>query len=206
MAQTLWRPYDPDYQVQPQPFVPSFAANTTTGYMFKKYAADISPSYCHDMLMRYAEVLLIYAEAAFELEGAISDEDLDVSINPLRRRFAGDEDCLPNLTNAFVGDNGLDMREEIRRERRVELAGECFRYDDLIRWKTAENELPQDILGTMLDGDVYPNVQKPLTPDGFIILQNASTRTFNKDRDYLFPLPLLELSLNENLVQNPNWE
>ncbi|MDR1724384.1 MAG: RagB/SusD family nutrient uptake outer membrane protein [Tannerella sp.] len=206
MAQTLWRPYDPDYQVQPQPFVPSFAANTTTGYMFKKYAADISPSYCHDMLMRYAEVLLIYAEAAFELEGAISDEDLDVSINALRRRFAGDEDCLPGLTNAFVGDNGLDMREEIRRERRVELAGECFRYDDLIRWKTAEDELPQDILGTMLDGDVYPNVQKPLTPDGFIILQNASTRTFNKDRDYLFPLPLLELSLNENLVQNPNWE
>ncbi|MDR2681099.1 MAG: RagB/SusD family nutrient uptake outer membrane protein [Tannerella sp.] len=205
MALTLWRPYDPDYQVQPQPFIPSFAANTTTGYMFKKYAADISPSYTHDLLMRYAEVLLIYAEAAYEIDESVSDSDLNISINTLRKRFSSNPDCLPDLTNAFVTENNLNMREEIRRERRVELAGETFRYGDLIRWKTAETELPQDILGAKLDKNVYPSVEKPLTPDGFIVLQYAATRTFNKDRDYLFPLPLLQLSLNKNLIQNPNW-
>ncbi|MDR2774780.1 MAG: RagB/SusD family nutrient uptake outer membrane protein [Tannerella sp.] len=205
MALTIWRPYDPDYQMQPQPFIPSFAANTVTGYMFKKYAADISPSYTHDLLMRYAEVLLIYAEAAYEIEESISDSDLNISINTLRRRFKSNPDCLPDLTNAFVTANNLNMREEIRRERRVELAGESFRYGDLIRWKTAETELPQDILGAKLDKKVYPSVEKPLTTDGFIILQYATTRTFNSDRDYLFPLPLLQLSLNKNLTQNPNW-
>jgi hypothetical protein len=205
MAQTIWRPYDPDYQVQPQPFIPSFSNSTNTGYIFKKYAADISPSLTHDMIMRYAEVLVTYAEAAYEINESISDGDLEISINTLRKRFSSDPNCLPDLTNVFVTVNGLDMREEIRRERRVELAGESFRYDDLIRWKTAETELPHDILGAVLDRDVYPSVDKPLTPEGNIILQYANTRTFNKDRDYLFPLPLLQLSLNENLTQNPGW-
>ena len=205
MAQTIWRPYDPNYQTPPQPFIPSFQACTRTGYMFKKYAADVMPCYTHDMMMRLGEVLVTYAEAAYELDETISDADLDISINALRKRFASDSDCLPDLTNDFITSNGLNMREEIRRERRVELAVESFRYDDLIRWKTAETELPRDILGAMLDTEIYPTVVTPLTSDGFIILQYANTRTFDKDRDYLFPLPLLQLSLNENLTQNPKW-
>ena len=205
MAQTIWRPYDPNYQTPPQPLIPSFQACTRTGYMFKKYAADEMPCYTHDMLMRLGEVLVTYAEAAYELDESISNADLDISINALRKRFASDPDCLPDLTNEFVTANALDMREEIRRERRVELACESFRYFDLIRWKTAETELPRDIIGVALDSDVYPTVVTNLTPDGFVILQYANTRSFDKDRDYLFPLPLYQLSLNNNLTQNPKW-
>ena len=205
MALTIWRPYDPNYQTPPQPFIPSFQACTRTGYMFKKYAADVMPCYTHDMLMRLGEVLVTYAEATYEIDESISNADLDISINALRKRFATDPDCLPDLTNEFVTTHGLNMREEIRRERRIELAVESFRYFDLIRWKTAETELLCDILGAKLDSDIYPTVVTPMTPDGFIILQYANTRTFDKDRDYLFPLPLLQLSLNENLIQNPKW-
>ena len=83
------------------------------------------------------------AEAKFELNGAITDADLNLTINALRTR-AG---FAPKLTNAFVTTNNLSMREEIRRERTVELAMEGFRYDDLIRWKTAETVLPGNLLG-----------------------------------------------------------
>src|SRR3546814_9011311 len=97
--------------------------------------------------MRSAEILLNFAEASYELNGSISDGDLDISINALRQRVG-----MPPLTIAFVsGANPagvqLDMLEEIRRERRIELAGEGFRYYDLIRWKTAEAELPRPVLG-----------------------------------------------------------
>lgn len=221
MALTLWRPGDPNYQTPAQPFKPDFTTNTATGYMFKKYAYDVMPTLGNDILMRYAEDLLIYAEAAYELNNAISDADLDISINALRARFTtGDAPiggiaantttsaktvALPRLTNVFVTSNGLDMRTEIRRERRVELAVECFRYDDIIRWKTAEVELPTVLLGVKLDKQAYPNVTKPLDANGFVIVQDGSTRFFDPAKNYLFPIPLVQIGYNPQLVQNPNW-
>jgi hypothetical protein len=65
------------------------------------------------ILIRYAEVLLILAEAKFELNGSISDADLNLTVNALRTRVG----FAPKLTNAFVTTNNLSMREEIRRER-----------------------------------------------------------------------------------------
>jgi hypothetical protein len=65
------------------------------------------------ILIRYAEVLLIYAEAKYELNGTISDADLNLTVNALRTRVA----FAPKLTNAFVTTNNLSMRDEIRRER-----------------------------------------------------------------------------------------
>ena len=101
------------------------------------------------------------------------------------------------------------MRDEIRRERRVELAAESFRYDDIIRWKTAETELPVAILGAKFDPELYPSTVPGkdviLDKNGFILVQNAESRTFDSSKDYLFPLPLREVSLNPNLKQNPNW-
>lgn len=101
------------------------------------------------------------------------------------------------------------MRDEIRRERRVELAAESFRYDDIIRWKTAETELPAAILGAKFDPELYPSTVPGkdviLDKNGFILVQNAESRTFDSSKDYLFPLPLREVSLNPNLKQNPNW-
>jgi hypothetical protein len=176
-----------------------------TGFTFRKYSNIddwvTQASLMDRDILRYAEVLLTYAEAKFELENQISDADLDISINLLRNRAK-----VAKLTNAFVATNGLDMREEIRRERRVELAQEGFRYWDLIRWKTAETELPKPVLGNYFFKDEFgTSVTVNLTPDNYILVQNASFRKFDPARDYLWPLPINEISLNSNLKQNPKW-
>lgn len=213
MALTIWKPGD---SFSGKPFVPNLATQTKTGYMYKKCGVEDAftyvPSavYVDEILLRYAEVLLIYAEAIYELDGQISDADLDRTVNQLRDRFKGDENCLPHLTNAFVEQHGLNMREEIRRERRAELSGEALRYDDIIRWKIAETELARAILGAKFDQDAYPNL-KPgkdiyLDEEGFILVQKKEARSFDVNKNYLYPLPLREISLNPNLKQNPGWD
>ncbi len=176
-----------------------------TGFTFRKFANiddwNTQASSIDRPILRYAEVLLVYAEAKYELDNAISDADLDVAINPLRTRAK-----IAKLTNAFVNTNGLNMRDELRRERRVELAQEGSRYWDLIRWKTAEVELPKPILGNFyFKSEFGTGTTVRLTPDNFILVQDASFRKFNPARDYLWPMPLNEISLNPNLKQNPNW-
>ena len=212
MALTLWKPGD---SYEEKPFLPSLFSQTRTGYMFKKYGVEgaftYEPTavYVNNILLRYAEVLLIYAEATYELKGTISDNELNQSINLLRDRFNGYPNQLPHLTNAFVKEHGLDMRDEIRRERRAELSGEGFRYDDIIRWKIAEKELARPILGIQFDKEAYPDIvvgsDVILDENGFIIVQSGTSRSFDPSKDYLYPLPLRELSLNPNLEQNPGW-
>jgi hypothetical protein len=205
------------------PFYPQ--RNYNTGYVTYKYLAQnpdylmaphhLEQTYDHHII-RYAEILLIYAEALYEKNGSISDEDLNKTINPLRQR-AG---LLTLLTNAFVTANGLDMREEIRRERTVELALEGFRWDDLRRWKTAETELPKAIRGIKIVGTEWadPNIgegrniyheadwQSRTDAEGFILSEAASGRAyFNPEKHYLRPIPAKEIQLNPNLQQNPNW-
>ena len=85
-------------------------------------------------------MLLTYAEATVELGGQISDADLDKTVNVIRRRAH-----IANLTNTLVSSHGLDMKEEIRRERTLELYGEGFRRYDLCRWGIAEAELGRPI-------------------------------------------------------------
>lgn len=68
------------------------------------------------MIIRYAEVLLSYAEALYELNGAISNMKLNETVNEVRRRSG----FMASLTNEFAQANGLCVRDEIRRERMVE--------------------------------------------------------------------------------------
>jgi hypothetical protein len=175
-----------------------------TGFTFRKYWNIVDwnnqASFIDRSLIRYAEVLLIYAEAQFELGETISDADLNLTINELRKRGG-----VAPLSNAFVETNGLTMRDEIRRERRVELAQEGFRYWDLIRWKTAEIELTKPVLGNFFFKEFGTTVKVNLTPDNFIITQAASFRKFNPAKDYLWPLPINEIALNPNMKQNPGW-
>jgi hypothetical protein len=176
-----------------------------TGFTFRKYW-NISDwnnqaSFIDRSLIRYAEVLLTYAEAQFELGETISDADLNLTVNELRKRGG-----VAPLSNAFVETNGLTMRDEIRRERRVELAQEGFRYWDLIRWKTAEIELTKPVLGNFFFKEFGTTVKVNLTPDNFIITQAASFRKFNPAKDYLWPLPINEIALNPNMKQNPGWQ
>ena len=175
-----------------------------TGFTFRKYWNIVDwnnqASFIDRNLIRYAEVLLIYAEAKFELDGSISDADLNLSINRLRKRGG-----VADLSNAFAATNGLMMRDEIRRERRVELAQEGFRYWDLIRWKTAEIELPKPILGNFFFKEFGTTVKVNLTADNYIVTQAASFRKFDPARDYLWPLPINEIALNPSMKQNPGW-
>lgn len=150
-------------------------------------------------MIRYGEVLLNYAEAKFELEGSISDDDLNKSINLLRARGS-----VAPLSNSFAATHGLDLRTEIRRERAVELASEGFRYNDIMRWKIAEDVLPRDILGAYYFQDAYPSLKAPISEDGYILLEKAEKRTFNPQRDYLYPIPVREVGFG--LEQNPNWD
>jgi len=161
-------------------------------------------------LIRYAEVLLIYAEATFESTGALSDADLNLSINVLRDR-AG----MPHLTNAFLAAHNMDMKTEIRRERTVELALEGFRYDDVRRWKTAETEMPQNVMGIKIKGSTWqtyplyatPTYQAKADANGFMTTESG--RTFDPVKSYLQPLPTKEIATYQaaghTLAQNPGW-
>lgn len=200
--------------------------NTNTGYILFKYMSEETKSlmegisstkgYGYDRhVIRYAEVLLIYAEATYERYGTISDNILAKTINQLRTR-AG---LNVGLTNEFVTTNSLRMRDEIRRERTVELALEGFRWDDLRRWKTAEDELIESIRGIKIVGtewqtmgstnnNVYymPDWQSKTDSEGFIVAESAASRSgFNPDKHYLRPIPTKEILLNPNLRQNPKW-
>lgn len=203
LLETVMKRGDPMMATKPVFDVANLAFNKT-GYMFRKFANiddwNTQASRIDYPVLRYAEVLLTYAEADFELDGQISDADLDLTLNKLRARGG-----IAKLTNAFVTTNGLDMREEIRRERRVELAMEGFRYWDLIRWKTAETELPKPVLGIFYFKSEFTATTVNLTPDNLILVQAANFRKFDPARDYLFPLPINEIGLNPALKQNPGW-
>ncbi len=197
------------------------AVNLTYGntyyYQQKKYwvKEDFTQGYgFHDYyIIRYAEVLLNYAEATFELnDGKISDGDLDATINLLRKRATNNDNTkLPLLTNAFVTANGLDMRTEIRRERTIELAFEGFYYWDLLRWKTAETEMPQALVerkyftGLNYGGATPP---KNIDANGYIIMEAAApVRKFDPNKDYLWPIPSTQIGLSHgNVIQNPGWQ
>jgi hypothetical protein len=155
-------------------------------------------------IIRYAEVLLNYAEAVYERDGAITDADLDISLNLVRTRVNSE---MPALSNGLVSANGLDMRTEIRRERTVELYFEGFRIDDLKRWKTAETEMPQDVLGIKWEGTQFQTSwasasTQARNADGCLILESGRTWS---EKNYLLPLPTDQLQLNPNLGQNSGW-
>lgn len=193
------------------PWVPTTSLGARSAFAAKKGFSVLDQTIngaatVDKILIRYGEVLLIMAEAKYELNGSISDADLDLTVNALRAR-AG---FTVKLSNAFVTANNLSMREEIRRERTVELALEGFRYDDIIRWKIAENVLPTALLGAKFIAADWPGTNPAnlnLNADRVLIVETAATRVFRADRDYLYPIPFNEITLSAgNVVQNPNWQ
>jgi hypothetical protein len=198
-----------------QPTFPGFSGSnaTRTGYMIRKFldetvdATQFKGEYDFKEF-RYAEVLLILAEALYEKNGSISDADLNRTINVLRSRVN-----MPALNNAFVTANSLDMLNEIRRERTVELAFEGFRRDDLRRWKLAETVLPQAIKGVKFVGTEYQTKYPDLKIGtdiqvdgaGFIVAESAGSRQF-LPKHYLDPIPLQQVQLSKGtLAQNTGW-
>lgn len=247
-----------------QILAPDFAV-TTTGYQPVKFVqspdaaggnTDRASYSVNDMpVIRYAEVLLNYAEAKAEL-GTLSQDDVDRSINLIRTRAgmpglnvaAANADPDPYLMSALTGypnvtgaNKGVIL--EIRRERAVELAQEGFRWNDLMRWKCGPSVSDQGNYSPLtgmyfpgpgeydLSGDgnidliLYPaGTPKPSAPKGVQVMElgkqiiltggdkgymwfhKAIARTpFDESRDYLYPIPVHERSLNHSLTQNPGW-
>lgn len=138
-------------------------------------------SYTDLPIIRYAEVLLMYAEAKAEL-GILTQEDVDQSINLIRQRVempnASLADWLANIdpvqakrySNVQSSQKGAVL--EIRRERRIELACEGFRYGDLMRW--ACGELFEDApVGAYIPGMGYYDITGDGVPDVAIVEKKA---------------------------------
>ncbi|QZT36558.1 RagB/SusD family nutrient uptake outer membrane protein [Halosquirtibacter xylanolyticus] len=176
------------------------------------------------IIMRYAEVLLNDAEAKAEL-GTLTQADVDQTINVLRDRVGMVHLDIANITEDINWQfpKVSDVINEIRRERRIELSLSGYRKDDLMRWRGASSFINKRPLGFKYTGSVYEgkyldkkgkdmvklNQNLFLTDEGFIdpfkkILPNGYG--FDENRDYLLPLPLDQLNLNNNLKQNPGWE
>ncbi len=173
-------------------------------------------------IIRLAEVYLMYAEALYELNGAITDAQLDASINLLRDR-AG----VAHLSNALVSA-GLDMLTEIRRERTIELYQEGKRFDDLKRWGILETSLNPSRLGMVVgDGTTYVTdfkngsgatgayvptsyvwgeeaVQTPKGLLNCVVVDSYKNHSVAK-KHYLYPIPTTQINLNKNLLQNPGY-
>ncbi|WP_159519736.1 RagB/SusD family nutrient uptake outer membrane protein [Sunxiuqinia indica] len=166
--------------------------------------------------IRLAEVYLIYAEALYELNGAITDEQLNESLNLVRGRSG-----VAPLTNTLAGNNNLDILQEIRRERAVELFQENNRFNDLKRWGIAEEALNATIFGPIIEGTVYEGDDNLYESSSYIfgeavkeytgvgsrraIVQDPAVNRNFTLKNYLYPIPLDEINLDKELLQNPGY-
>jgi len=199
--------------------------STETGYHIIKvynsvqrianWDACVSPA----ITLRLGEALLNYAEAKAEL-GTITQGDLDMSINKLRDRVAMPHMDMNNISVDpwYVNDGISPLIVEIRRERRVELFMEGFRYDDLRRWKQGK-KLENTTYGmrwdeanrSRVDPEGLATVKSSIDPVSGIEYIDVYKGTdwanpvFDEGKHYLWPIPLSVISQNTNISQNPGW-
>lgn len=180
---------DPDRSAKNE-YKPS-GQGTPTGYYWRKYydptAVGNFNSGLNLILIRYADVLLMYAEAKHAM-GQMSEEVWNKTIRLIRAR-AGFTDPA-----ALSYPGTANMTQIIRNERRSEFAMEGLRIDDIRRWKIAD-----EVLNGWAHGAQY---EDPSVDRGYI---RAQLRTFDPSKHYLWPIPAAELGKNANLTQNPNY-
>lgn len=167
--------------------------STPTGFYIKKYLdvqdyASPGNGGIDVMLIRYADVLLMAAEALIETDGSL--ETAKGYIDQVRQR-AG----IPVLEASGVNVSDRDaMRLALRNERTVELAFEGTRYFDILRWKIAEEVMKGNVKG-----------MRYVSNGGVKVVQMDMVREFNAQRDYLWPVPSKQLKLSPKLGQNDNY-
>lgn len=196
---------------------------STTGYhVVKHYNADdmIGKAFNQGehpgIILRFGEVLLNYAEAKAEL-GDITQQDLDISINLLRDRVDMPHMVLGEIPvdPRYAGDGVSPLIVEIRRERRVELFLEGFRYNDLRRWAQGQ-KLEQPDLGIRWNDAAEAryagaDIQTAVDPESgntYIDVYQGTDwadPVFDESRHYLWPIPINALSQNPDIGQNPGW-
>jgi starch-binding outer membrane protein, SusD/RagB family len=175
-----------------------YAAYNYTGYAVRKYITNLSDyadrwnTGLNIPVIRYAEVLLMLAEAKIELNQV--DESVYDAINQVRKR-AG----MPEADRTvYAGQE--KMRELVRRERRVELAIEGLRFFDVQRWRIG-SEMNGPVYGSRL-GTVDPATGKlTLTADRIL----SERRVFDESKNYLWPIPQREIDINSKITQNPGY-
>lgn len=172
------------------------------------------------VIIRYADVLLMYAEAKIELN-EIDKSVLD-AINSVRARaytVALTDATYPSIK----GNNQVELRKQLRMERRMELASEGLRYMDIVRWKLAEKVLtrpiygmldPIDLRAKVIDKNLWffagtPKIDEDGIPDFSDmektgLIRNLVPTTWN-NRQYLWPIPTQEIQINKNMKQNEGY-
>lgn len=197
-----------------------------TGLLWKK---GVDEYWCNNrrnqndlVIMRYADVLLMYAEAKIELN-EIDQSVLD-AINKVRARAYEVNYTETSAYPAVTTTNQDELRSILRVERRVEFAFEGRRYMDIIRWRLAEKVLNKPIYGLLnteqlrervvnrdlwffadtpeIDSDGVSNLG-PMYDAGYLRL--LSQRNFDESKQYLWPVPGKEIKINENMTQNPGY-
>jgi starch-binding outer membrane protein, SusD/RagB family len=162
----------PGYKRDGSYAAPNFASYTYTGYQPIKYCLD-GTSYDNGQLntnsiplIRYAEVLLNYAEAKAEL-GTLTDAEWTTTIGALRARagITGGLTSKPTTIDSYLQTNYFPAITdpvilEVRRERSIELALEGFRFTDLNRWKVGE------LMTATWNGIYVPSLNTPIDLDG----------------------------------------
>lgn len=170
-----------------------------TGYLVRKYVddladyADMWDCGMNAIVMRYAEVLLMYAECKIELNQI--DNSVYDHLDAVRTR-AG----MPAVDRMlYAGQEPL--RELLRRERRVEFAMEGLRWFDICRWKIGEEVLNCNVYGCLL-GTVDDKTGALSLTDERIFTE---TRKFDSAKNYLWPIPQSVIDATPAIVQNPNY-
>jgi starch-binding outer membrane protein, SusD/RagB family len=196
-----------------------------TGFVWKKGIeqswADTRLADPNIIILRYADVLLMYAEALIELNENLAEAQN--AINQVRARAYGtavqNMAAYPAVTE--ISQEGL--RTRLRRERRVELMREGLRYQDLIRWRIAKKATDRILLGLPNPTDQirsqWPfntSILPVIDADGVVIfnadalIANNYARLlqdyeFDESRMYLWPVPASDRLLNSALTQNPGY-
>jgi hypothetical protein len=188
-----------------------------TGYLWRKYTdpedypQNIDNSELNFILIRYAEVLLTYAEAKIEMDNI--DQSVLDAMNRVRARAYGVSRSNTSQYPALTTTSQTELRREVRYERKVELANEGFRLFDIRRWGIAEEVMNGPFIGRPKEGyvtipsppEIDDQTGRPRYGANQDLYRTVETRSFNPDRDVLWAIPQDEIEVNGQISQNPNW-
>ncbi len=179
-----------NYNGLPYPVDTKGFAGVYTGFSFKKYTeydnatsavVSYGKSNINGILLRYADVLMMYAEAQNEAVGP--DASVYDAVKQVRQRAGINPPDLP------AGLSQSQMRDRLMHERRIEFVLEGSYFSDVRRWKTANTELNRAV---QLNGSYKAGIM--------------DTRKFDPNKNYLFPIPQHEIDNSQkSITQNPGY-
>lgn len=154
------------------------------------------------ILLRYAEVLLTYAEAKIEANDI--DNSVYEAINAVRNRV--------DMPDVPMGSSRDELRKAVRVERKSEFAFEGLRLYDIRRWKIAEKVMSGNLLGRIPKGLLAsaPEIDENGSPSYSNVpnvadMRVIEVRIFDKNRDYYWPIPQIEIEVNPAIGQNNGY-